>query len=84
MFTWRKNRDGTLAAAYLGACRVGYAARGTADWYWWTSLLRPEGGAYLGRSPDLPAAQEALTMAVRDWVTAAGLQLDSDVTERED
>ncbi len=68
--TWRASRDGSLEAAYLGACRVGYAnARGL----WWTSLVRPEGGVALGRAASPEAARAALADAVGVWVAAAGL-----------
>lgn len=71
--TWRSNRQGSLEAAYLGACRVGYAQRTSDDWIWNTTLLRPEGTAWFGRAPTQDAAHEQMTAAVTEWVAAAGL-----------
>lgn len=77
VLTYRANRDGTLVALYLGACRVGYAtsqgARSPGTWLWHLTLVRPEGGAYAGRQPSLEAAQAAAARAVGEWVAAAGL-----------
>ena len=71
--TFRSNRQGSLEAAYLGACRVGYAQRTAQDWIWNTTLLRPEGTAWYGRAATQEAAHEAMTAAVTEWVAAAGL-----------
>lgn len=71
--TWRSNRQGSLEAAYLGLCRVGYAQRSAHDWIWNTTLLRPEGTAWYGRASSQEEAHEKMTAAVTDWVAAAGL-----------
>lgn len=68
--TFRASRDGATEAAYLGACRVGYAL---ASGLWWTSLLRPGGGCWTGRASSLEAARAALAGAVGEWVAHAGL-----------
>ena len=68
--TFRASRDGATEAAYLGACRVGYAL---ASGLWWTSLLRPEGGCWTGRASSLETARAALAGAVGEWVAHAGL-----------
>lgn len=75
MLTWRSNRDGTLAAAYLGLCRVGYLAASRGEWLWHTSLVRPEGGCYMGRAPARELAVESISAAVAAWVAAAGLSV---------
>jgi hypothetical protein len=70
LLTWKPSRDGSIEAAYLGACRVGYVTSGG---LWWTSLVRPEGGAAMGRAASQEAARAALAEAVGVWVEAAGL-----------
>ena len=69
--TFRASRDGATEAAYLGACRVGYAL---ASGLWWTSLLRPGGGCWTGRAEGPEAARAAVAGAVGEWVAAAGLR----------
>lgn len=73
MLTFKPSRTGDLVAAYLGACRVGYAQRGSPSrgWTWNLSLVRPEGGLYMGREPDLEGAQRALEACAGAWVEAA-------------
>lgn len=71
--SWRSNRAGDLQAAYLGGCRVGYVAEGGGGWLWHLTLLRPEGGAYMGRAEDLGTARAALAGAVGEWMVHAGL-----------
>ena len=68
--TFRASRDGTILAAYLGACRVGYV---TSSGLWWTNLLRPEGGCWVGRAEGPEAARAAVAGAVGEWVAHAGL-----------
>lgn len=71
MLTYKSSRDGSIEAAYLGGCRVGYV---TASGLWWGSLLRPEGGVAMGRQAGDPAAaRAALEASVEAWVAAAGL-----------
>lgn len=72
--TFRSNRQGSLEAAYLGGCRVGYLQRCATDWLWNTTLLRPEGSAWYGRGETQESAREQITDAVRQWVAAAGIQ----------
>lgn len=73
LLTFRPSRSGELVAAYLGACRVGYAQRGSRQqgWVWNLSLVRPEGGLYMGREPELEGAQRALEACAGAWVGAA-------------
>lgn len=73
MLTWRANAAGTLRAAYLGACRVGYVGRSVGRWYWHAYLVRPEGGCYMGVADDPEEAVEALETAVAEWAAHAGL-----------
>lgn len=81
ILTFRSNRQGSLEAAYLGACRVGYLQRCAADWLWHTTLLRPEGSAWAGRAETQEGAREEIAAAVTEWVAAAGLQSTSSTAE---
>lgn len=70
MLTYRQNRTGEMAAAYLGHCRVGYLVL-SGDWLWNTNLLRPEGGVAHGRCASREGAEQEITAAVTAWLDAA-------------
>lgn len=74
ILSFRSNKDGSLLAAYLGACRVGYLQRSAGTWLWTTTLVRPEGSAYVGRALTEDRAKDDITEAVMSWTSAAGLQ----------
>lgn len=71
---YRANRSGTLHAAYLGACRVGYVERRANGTHLWQAIfVRPEGGAYVGKEDDEQSAKDALLKSVIHWIESTGL-----------
>ncbi len=79
MITYRANRAGTLQAAYVGTVRVGYVeclnpTFPSPHWRWQLILLRPEGGAYFGKTDTEEDAKDVLLQSFTHWLACAGLQ----------
>lgn len=85
LLTWKKSNTGNLLAAYRGEVRVGYVCHSKSSrpgskappWTWELSLMKPEGGHYVGRVQSEAEAQEALVLAFKAWMVHAQLREDT-------
>ena len=76
ILTYKKNRSGTVQAAYCGIVRIGYVDQsGDNRWLWSLNTIQPQGGRATGIAETEVLAKDALEYQWMLWLTAAGLQL---------
>jgi hypothetical protein len=75
LLTYRRNNTGTLLAAYIRECRVGYVSTMSFNrWRWQLSLVMQGGGHAFGIEDDEAAARVELERSFNYWLACAGLQ----------
>ena len=72
--TYKRNKMGTLQAAYAGSVRVGYVeASDEYRWIWSLNTIQPKGGRASGIEETEHMAKLKLEFQWAKWVEAAGL-----------
>lgn len=73
--TYKRNKMGTLQAAYAGSVRVGYVESTASDrWIWSLNTIQPKGGRASGIEETEHLAKSQLEHQWVKWIDAAGLQ----------
>jgi hypothetical protein len=77
---YRRNKAGTVQAAYSGAVRVGYIeCSDERRWLWSLNVIRAGGGRDSGIVESEPLAKDAMKRHWTAWLDAAGLALKEHV-----
>lgn len=72
--SFRTNKSGDLHATYCGLARIGYVMARENGAVWWTTLIKPAGGCYLGESASVEVAKADIAAAASQWMETAGLE----------
>jgi hypothetical protein len=72
-YTYKPNSSGKSYAVMAGRIRFGYISEGSkaGTWLYWTNVLRPEGGSYMGKCKTILEAKTAIEASFENWLDLA-------------